>query len=545
MNRKLKYNLILLLNIIVICFLFFSISNNQPYIKNVNDDDVGIFLWTEDIVYLNLTTPENKSYAEPMSGYYPATFGFEGDANGSNPEEWLVDDDGGIVQVIPSHYKHKKIVELHELTDNFTGISNIFGNRTTGALECWVMVNREDDWFSFGVYDGVTIDGIHIGFADDGKIKYYNGSWRTITTYSVNTWYHFRIGWDCATDWHLWINGTSQDGGAGYYFLNSPSTVDRAQFQISNAGGHNDQYMHVDAVGYLWDVNYAIGENLKEGLLISYETNTELDWKAFSLDNAQNISVNGNHTIPFPEEGLHNIQLFGNDSSGKNYESDLVYFSIDASPPAITINLPGDNEFFGASAPSFALTIKELNINKTWYTLDNGNINITFIGLSGTINQTEWAKIGSESVNVRFYANDSFGFESYSEVMINKDIDPPSSIILFTRHSGTNIVNHSTTFTVIPNDGSGSGVSLVRYKINDSSWITYTSPFSLSAYSAGYYLISFYSIDEVGNEELELSILVKLVDTSSSTIPGYNVVLTVGIICAFTLVFLRRKYKFR
>ncbi|GAG53987.1 unnamed protein product, partial [marine sediment metagenome] len=30
-----------------------------------------------------IVTPENKTYTEPMSGYYPATFGFENEVDGT------------------------------------------------------------------------------------------------------------------------------------------------------------------------------------------------------------------------------------------------------------------------------------------------------------------------------------------------------------------------------------------------------------------------------------------------------------------------------
>ena len=74
-------------------------------------------------------------------------------------------------------------------------------------------------------------------------------------------------------------------------------------------------------------------------------------------------------------------------------------------------------------------------------------------------------------------------------------------LIVFTPDSGTNSVITSTTFTLTANDGSGSGVSVIRYKINDSSWIDYTDGFDLSGYAIGYYNISYYAIDNVGYTE--------------------------------------------
>lgn len=50
------------------------------------------------------------------------------------------------------------------------------------------------------------------------------------------------------------------------------------------------------------------------------------------------------------------------------------------------------NIFYSSTAPDFDLNISELNLKTAWYTLDNGLTNISFTGLTGTIDQTEWDK---------------------------------------------------------------------------------------------------------------------------------------------------------
>ena len=37
---------------------------------------------------ITIITPENKTYTESDSGYYPGTYGFENDENDALPEEW-------------------------------------------------------------------------------------------------------------------------------------------------------------------------------------------------------------------------------------------------------------------------------------------------------------------------------------------------------------------------------------------------------------------------------------------------------------------------
>lgn len=94
-------------------------------------------------------------------------------------------------------------------------------------------------------------------------------------------------------------------------------------------------------------------------------------------------------------------------------------------PPEINILNPLTNEIFGYIAPNFQLSIFESHLNTTWYSLDNGLTNITFSGFSGNIDQTEWDKFSNGTVNIRFYANNSWGNESSKEVMVRKDIIEP------------------------------------------------------------------------------------------------------------------------
>jgi hypothetical protein len=380
---------------------------------------VSILLW--EPAFLSIISPENTAYG-PLKGYYPATHGFDNDEDGDNPERWLLNKAGGTIQVLDSHNAHKKVVELHELSDDLTSISNVFDSRTNGTFECWVMVNRMDDWFSLGSFNGDTSDGILISFSNDGNITYNigGGNWITITSYSINIWYHFRIEWDCETDWHLWIDGVSQDGGSGYSYRNSPPTVDRVRFEISNAGTSQNQYMYVDAVGYSWDPAYEIGDNLEEGLRLSYYNNTHLDWIAYSLDGQDNKTIFDQEIIPLPEEGDHTIQLFGRDAeSGEILKTEIQYFSIDTISPEILIYSPIADESFGLT-PKYNISIIESHLESIWYTIDGGVTNYTIDELNGTIDQYAWSATPFGPVILSFYAKDVTNNTGYKEVTITK-----------------------------------------------------------------------------------------------------------------------------
>lgn len=85
-----------------------------------------------------------------------------------------------------------------------------------------------------------------------------------------------------------------------------------------------------------------------------------------------------------------------------------IWYKMDTISPVITIIKPLSG-LFGSSAPDFNITFIEYQLEKTWYTIDNGLNNYTFTGVNGTINQTAWDLASSGLVTIRFYAKDLAG----------------------------------------------------------------------------------------------------------------------------------------
>jgi hypothetical protein len=490
---------------------------------------------------INITTPENKTYTSPMEGYYPAKYGFEDESIGTTSTSidfvdtwsWL-----------PSYVSIESEIGGHTnvLREEFSvaGHGDLFHyfdtNHSSGIFEFWFRTTNPTAISQFLFMEGGT-PGPHPQIVG-GYFNYYDGSQHALVPCNPNQWYHLKFEWFANNTFDWYVNSTKiLDGGSN---LNTMTDgPDRIRL---TAYGVNTQYF--DAFGNSWDTTYNIGDNLKEGLLLSFDNHTILDWIGYSLDGQSNKTILGNTTIIMPNDGSHTIQVFGNDSLGTIYSSDIRYFSVDILSPIITIISPKQNEYFGSTTPAFDLTIIEPTLNVTWYTLDNGLTNITFTGLTGTIDQTEWDKKGTEPVTIMFYANNTGGFLGHADVVVNKELDAPTSLISFTPHSGTNTVIGSTLFTITANDGTGSGVSIIRYSINNSGWMDYSIPFSLSGRSAGDYLISYQAIDAVNNVETINSIVVELIEITSGPpeIPGYNIVILFGIICVISVTLLKKRY---
>jgi hypothetical protein len=490
----------------------YGVHNIQVFgndsIGTIHESDIRYF----SIKHINIVTPENKTYTSSMNGYYPATYGFEDDSIDANPIGWTVTEPAGTsVGVIENIASHRNVVELSDFSgSNYGQIENIFSNQVNGTVEFWYRKTSTTDASYIIIGDGDTLNSIFIRVHENGWFRYYTTVYNDIQTYSANSWYHIIIDFDSADQWYIWINDVKY---GPYDYRGTPIAMDRVQFQTSSSDV--DFQVYVDAVGYSWDTDYNIGDNLDEGLLISFENSTALDWIGYSLDDQANRTITGNTTFSVPDDGLHKIQVFGNNSLGTMYSSEMRYFSINLLP-LININLPTQNDVIGPSAPYFNISIIESNLNETWYTLDNGASNITFTGLTGIINQIEWDKQIDGPVTIRFYANDTSGLENFEEVIVFKDTSVPIISII-----------SPNTDDFFAENPPGFDITIVELSLN-TTWytldngvsnITFTgligtiSQIEWDGQGEGSITIRFYANDTFGNKNYaEISIFKDITD---------------------------------
>ncbi|MFW9774038.1 MAG: hypothetical protein ACFFEO_17935, partial [Candidatus Thorarchaeota archaeon] len=358
---------------------------------------------------IDLISPENITYTQPMGGYYPATYGFESDLINGYPSDWSIMEGGGCtVNIVSEIGGHKNIVDLYDNgvgTLNRAEINNTFIDQTIGTIEFWFMRSSPAEYIRWRLWDGFT-EATNIGSAG-GYFVFGNGTWNNISPCNNDQWYHIKVDFNTVTDsFNLTIDGVRElTNGA---FINDVDNINILQFYTRGWGTSNYRG-YFDAVGYSWDPDYNVGDNRYEGLLLSYHNTTTLDWIGYSLDRQNNITISGYTTIPLPNNGLHSLAIYANETSGVYLTSDLRYFTVLTSAPTISAISPLPYQYFGVNAPSYSIDVQGVNVDSSWYSLDNGTTNITFSSNSGTISQTEWIEFPHGYVQINFYVNDSFG----------------------------------------------------------------------------------------------------------------------------------------
>ncbi|MFX0077445.1 MAG: hypothetical protein ACFE96_18535, partial [Candidatus Hermodarchaeota archaeon] len=218
--------------------------------------------------------------------------------------------------------------------------------------------------------------------------------------------------------------------------------------------------------------------------------------------------------------GMIIIRFYANDTLGNEGFAEITVEK-DITDPIIQVNNPSNDDIFGYSPPSYDVSITDPNLDSMWYSLDNGITNIPFSSSTGDIDQTEWAKRGSGTVLIRFYANDTMGNTDYTEILVVKDlIDPIVSIIspnedeVFGADApdfeiGLTELNLDTMWYTIDNDLTNIPFGSFTGSIDQTEW---------DKKSTGDVTIKFYARDEAGNEDYAVVTVFKDIDTPIITI---------------------------
>lgn len=222
---------------------------------------------------------------------------------------------------------------------------------------------------------------------------------------------------------------------------------------------------------------------------------------------------NGIHFYSWSEDHCENNLIKSNKVTGNLGHS--VYVDSYCINNEIFFNAIVDNDY----------PVRDDGINNTW---DNGTIGNYWSDYNGVDANDDG--IG----DIPYIISGSSSSQDNFPIWDNK---PPKSNIFYIPYNSTNTVVKSTYFTLFADDGIGSGISVIRYKINDSIWFNYTGPFTLSKYQYGDTLISFHSIDNKGNVENPNSILVNLIKLPDNPIiPSFDIFILSCIFCLISVI---------
>jgi len=269
------------------------------------------------------------------------------------------------------------------------------------------------------------------------------------------------------------INATSNSGYSSWLFLNvsysdsDVSTVDESSLRMWRYSGSWTQVSGTNGVNTASNYVYAyitsfsvfapmaqVGDTTPPTIIISSPANASTSdttpllnasfgetvsyawYNVNGTTNSTPVGSTSNLTLELPSlgDGQHNITVYANDSAG-NLNSSTVYFTIDTTPPTITITSPANTTY---ASTSVALNVSASEAVSSWFYSLNGAANVSF-----TPNTTITAGNGANTIVV--WANDSAGNWGTATSYFTVDSSPPSLILISPAENQT-ILNSSVTF---------------------------------------------------------------------------------------------------
>jgi parallel beta-helix repeat protein len=431
------------------------------------------------------------------------------------------------------------------LEKNYAGIYMFYSSNATLSGNT---INNNSEWGIYVDYSNNTI--ISGNTVNNDKNGIFNGHSinATISGNIVNNCSYGGIGFFYSSNSIMWWN-TAINNGIGIGSQNSynitfwMNTADNNNFGIYLSSSSNN--------------------NLSENVI---RDNKQYGANIFGgIQSTQNLFFNNsflNNSVHAFDDGINNhwnnsiIGNYWDNYTGVDADHDGIgdtpyYFHggtdylpiVDIVAPSIIIKSPTEFEVFREPAPNFVISIDEPNLDKVWYSL-NGSTNVTFTGLTGTVNQTLWDALHEGNVVIKFYANDSIGNIGFSEVTIRKDINAPI-ITINTPQNNVVVGAIAPNFNISIEEPN---LEKVWYSINSGTNITFTGLTGTinqalwDALPEGDVVIKFYANDTLGRIGFqEVTVVKEITQPSPPGISGYNLLFLLGIISAVTIIIIKKR----
>jgi hypothetical protein len=233
-------------------------------------------------------------------------------------------------------------------------------------------------------------------------------------------------------------------------------------------------------------------------LLAQDQSGTGIKVTKYSVDGGQR----SNYTAAFQlnDEGAHEVSYYSIDNSSQQGTIETSFLVVDDSGPGATLLSWGGEHLvrggtrFATSSSSFAIDAKDEGI------LPVGVDNMTYRAWtsSGWSDWTPYSMPFSLGLPegarwIQFYATDllaNAGAVTNSTVVVD---DAPPSISI---SPGDSRVLNGTYFALSSDDGQGSGVAALEYRIDGGYWAPYSIPFTIVE---GWHIITYRSRDNLNN----------------------------------------------
>ena len=208
---------------------------------------------------ISILSLESKNYTKPMEGYYPATFGFEDDKQGTVPNGWS-DNSGSscYIDVVDEHAGHNNVLRLVDGSSSYLAgaLTPVFDESDHGTIEFWIKMDDANDHHYCLFYDTSGNRVFYFDFLFN-RLYHNDGESKCIFEFGTindNTWYHIAIHFELRAAGNY--KGLSQyqvkyeiDGVESRVYNCENNYGNIAQFELRTYPGVESEIFYVDAIG--------------------------------------------------------------------------------------------------------------------------------------------------------------------------------------------------------------------------------------------------------------------------------------------------------
>lgn len=214
---------------------------------------------------LNVTNPTlinstNSNYQVNYTEIYNATFSFTSDTIGNAPSGWVDADESNCEStVIAEKSKHNKVLQLYDNSATYHAqVYDTFSTFTTGTIELWVRIDTTEARYIDVGEDSAKTDGFSLVRLYNGNID--DANLVDVGDISTNTWTHFKfvitIG---SLIYDIYKNGVLIANDVS--IPTTPAYIGALFLRTRQLGTTNYNFW-IDGIGYSWDTDYQINDNL-------------------------------------------------------------------------------------------------------------------------------------------------------------------------------------------------------------------------------------------------------------------------------------------
>ena len=296
-NRiKIAFKAILIIGILIITFSLISSLVRASETDLIYTPTNDLFFEADPPIYDEQFNIRNQT---EYTGVYNATYSFTEEVDGTSglDIDFIDIDDSSVdceVRINNSIDGHDKVLEMFD--NNGAGRIDVYTTfiaRESGTIEFYVQSSDVTNVNDILISDAPNT-GLHFSLRND-FLRYYDGAWHDIVSATDNTWYHVKLDFECANGGYL---GLAPDtffatiNGIQYGAFDFRAGIDEGLFfELITESGTSNYYFYIDAVGYSWDVNYSIGDNIIP-LINTLEIN-EVDKWEFALQSTDVLNPVG------------------------------------------------------------------------------------------------------------------------------------------------------------------------------------------------------------------------------------------------------------